>query len=128
MQLQLLLVLIEEKSKLLFLVFDLSSPATFEAVLKWRDDVNQKVVLANNQPIPALLLANKVSISEVSSGFNFIKKSDLPGVVVDKEMLDKFCRDHGFVGWFETSAKNDTNIGIVKSHKFYIDCFLQMKR
>ncbi len=31
-----------------------------QAVLKWRDDVNSKVVLANDSPIPCLLLANKV--------------------------------------------------------------------
>jgi Ras-related protein Rab-32 len=43
-------------------VFDLSRPATFEAVLKWRDDVNSKVMLANDEPIPLLLLANKVRI------------------------------------------------------------------
>jgi hypothetical protein len=24
--------------------------------------------------------------------------------------LDAFCRDHGFVGWFETSAKTNHNI------------------
>jgi len=42
-------------------VFDLSRPATFEAVSKWQEDVNNKVVLANEEPIPLLLLANKVS-------------------------------------------------------------------
>lgn len=41
-------------------VFDLTRPATFEAVTKWRDDVNSKVILANDQPIPLVLLANKV--------------------------------------------------------------------
>eukprot|EP01116_Phalansterium_solitarium_P006517 TRINITY_DN18843_c0_g1_i1.p1 TRINITY_DN18843_c0_g1~~TRINITY_DN18843_c0_g1_i1.p1 ORF type:complete len:230 (-),score=52.88 TRINITY_DN18843_c0_g1_i1:480-1169(-) len=77
------------------IVFDLSRPATFDAVLKWRDDVNSKVVLANNEPIPALLLANK---------------ADIPGVSIDREMLDKFVTDNGFIGWYETSAQKNTNI------------------
>lgn len=76
-------------------VFDLSRPATFDAVLKWRDDVNSKVVLANGQPIPAILLANKC---------------DLDGVVVDANMLDDFCEEHGFAGWFATSAADNKNI------------------
>ena len=61
------------------IVFDVTRPATFEAVLKvgyartcasvpllsadqeqWREDINSKVVLANDEPIPCLLLANKV--------------------------------------------------------------------
>lgn len=33
---------------------------------QWRDDVNSKVMLANNQPIPTLLLANKVSALSLS--------------------------------------------------------------
>jgi hypothetical protein len=33
-------------------------------------------------------------------------------VVIDKEALDKFVRDNGFIGWFETSAQQNTNIGI----------------
>jgi len=77
------------------IVFDLSRPATFDAVTKWRDDVNSKVMLANNEPIPTMLLANKC---------------DIPGVTIDKDLLDKFAKDNGFIGWFETSAQKNTNI------------------
>jgi hypothetical protein len=31
--------------------------------MKWKEDVNSKVVLANDEPIPLLLLANKVQAS-----------------------------------------------------------------
>ncbi|KAM9987209.1 hypothetical protein ACTFIY_011621 [Dictyostelium cf. discoideum] len=77
------------------IVFDLSRPSTFDAVTKWREDVNSKVVLANQEPIPVLLLANK---------------SDLSTSYVDSEMLDRFCKENNFIGWFATSASNDTNI------------------
>eukprot|EP00105_Crassostrea_gigas_P021112 XP_011440133.1 PREDICTED: ras-related protein Rab-32B-like [Crassostrea gigas] len=42
------------------IVFDLSRPATFDSVSKWLGDVNSKVMLANEQSVPVLLLANKV--------------------------------------------------------------------
>ncbi|XP_077992528.1 ras-related protein Rab-32B-like [Glandiceps talaboti] len=77
------------------IVFDLSRPATFDSVLKWYNDVNQKVMLANGQPVPVLLLANKC---------------DLEDVMVDDQSLDAFCRENKFVGWFATSAKEDKNI------------------
>eukprot|EP01095_Lingulamoeba_sp_RSL-Kostka_P011543 TRINITY_DN4423_c0_g1_i1.p1 TRINITY_DN4423_c0_g1~~TRINITY_DN4423_c0_g1_i1.p1 ORF type:complete len:215 (+),score=81.77 TRINITY_DN4423_c0_g1_i1:402-1046(+) len=77
------------------IVFDLSRPATFDAVTKWREDINSKVVLSNNEPIPCLLLANK---------------SDIPAVTVDKEALDNFVKEQDFIGWFATSAAEDTNI------------------
>jgi Ras-related protein Rab-32 len=77
------------------IVFDLSRPATFEAVSKWQEDVNNKVVLANEEPIPLLLLANKCDIADPK---------------IDKETLDEYARSHGFIGWYYTSAQDNTNI------------------
>ena len=44
-----------------FIVFDVTRQSTFEAVAKWKHDLDSKVQLANGQPIPCLLLANKVT-------------------------------------------------------------------
>ncbi|ELR20730.1 Ras family protein [Acanthamoeba castellanii str. Neff] len=93
------------------IVFDLSRPATFEAVAKWREDVHSKVMLANDQPIPILLLANKC---------------DIPGVTVDTEALDKYSQDNGFVGWFPSSAANNTNID--DAMKFMIEKVLEVAK
>lgn len=62
---------------------------------EWRDDVNSKVVLANGQPIPCLLLANKC---------------DIAGVTIDKKALDQFAKEHNFIAWYPTSAQNNVNI------------------
>ncbi|CAH1261622.1 RAB32 [Branchiostoma lanceolatum] len=78
------------------IVFDLSRPTTFESVLKWYNDVNEKVMLADQQPIPVILLANKCDIDDST---------------FDKSSLEQFCKQHKFIGWFETSAKLDKNIG-----------------
>ena len=75
--------------------FDLSRPSTLDNVKKWRDDINDKVVLPNGEPIPMILLANKC---------------DLPEISIDKAKMSKFAKDNGFLAWFETSAKTNTNI------------------
>ena len=43
-----------------FIVFDVTRQSTFEAVSKWKNDLDTKVQLADGKPIPCLLLANKV--------------------------------------------------------------------
>ncbi|XP_062309616.1 ras-related protein Rab-38 [Osmerus eperlanus] len=76
-------------------VFDVTRASTFDAVLKWKDDLDSKVTLTHGRPVPAVLLANK---------------SDQVFTPLPK--MDAFCRDNGFVGWFPTSAKENTNIEV----------------
>ncbi|XP_016323102.1 ras-related protein Rab-38 [Sinocyclocheilus anshuiensis] len=80
-----------------FIVFDVTRASTFDAVLKWKDDLDLKVTLSNGKPVPAVLLANKSDQSREGL------RSQIP-------KLDTFCKENGFVGWFETSAKENTNI------------------
>lgn len=75
------------------MVFDVTRSSTFDAVLKWKDDLDSKVTLNHGRPVPAVLLANK--------------SDQLPS---SQLKLDSFCKENGFVGWFETSAKENTNI------------------
>jgi Ras-related protein Rab-32 len=44
-----------------FIVFDVTRAATFDAVVKWKQDLDTKVQLPDGSPIPCVLLANKVS-------------------------------------------------------------------
>ena len=46
-----------------FIVFDVTRASTFEAVQKWKNDLDSKVMLPNGAPIPVVLLANKVGCS-----------------------------------------------------------------
>ncbi|XP_064601799.1 LOW QUALITY PROTEIN: ras-related protein Rab-32B-like [Liolophura sinensis] len=91
------------------IVFDLSRPATFDSVLKWLNDVNSKVMLANEQPVPVLLLANKCDLDEVQ---------------IDTTYLSKYCREHNFLGWFPTSAK--TGLNIDEAMKYLIEHILTL--
>jgi len=46
-------------------VFDVTRASTFEAVQKWKNDLDNKVMLPNGAPIPVVLLANKVCLQIV---------------------------------------------------------------
>jgi Ras-related protein Rab-32 len=61
------------------------------------DDVRQKVVLDNDEPVPVLLLANKYDLTD--------------NIQVDQTKLDHYCEENKLIGWFPTSAKDNTNIG-----------------
>ena len=45
-----------------FIVFDITDIHSFESVEKWKSDLDAKVMLPNHEPIPVVLLANKVCI------------------------------------------------------------------
>ncbi|KAM4865593.1 ras-related protein Rab-32 [Thomomys bottae] len=91
-----------------FVVFDISRSSTFEAVLKWKSDLDSKVHLPNGNPIPTVLLANKCDQKREGG-------QTLP-------QMDQFCKDHGFSGWFETSAKD--NINIDEATRFLVENIL----
>ncbi|KAK6269219.1 hypothetical protein J4Q44_G00394630, partial [Coregonus suidteri] len=75
-----------------FIVFDVTRPSTFEAITKWKEDLDSKLMLTNKESIATVLLANKCDQGREVLTNNGLK-------------MDQFCKDNGFVGWFETSAK-----------------------
>eukprot|EP01138_Halocafeteria_seosinensis_P012451 gb/GECG01012723.1/.p1 GENE.gb/GECG01012723.1/~~gb/GECG01012723.1/.p1 ORF type:complete len:213 (+),score=35.34 gb/GECG01012723.1/:1-639(+) len=94
------------------LVFDVSRPETLNGAAKWKSEIDSKVKLPNGEPLPVMLLANKCDKE----------------VEVNKDEINQFCEKHGFVGWYETSAKTNHNIeesinGLVKSILKHDDAF-----
>ncbi|KAG0174005.1 rab32, member RAS oncoprotein [Apophysomyces sp. BC1034] len=86
-------------------VYDRTRPATFDGVIKWKKDIDEKISLPEawgGGRIPVVLLANK---------------SDLvPDIRISRDEMDQFCSEHGFIQWFETSAKNNDNIDEAARH------------
>ncbi|XP_044741113.1 ras-related protein Rab-44 isoform X2 [Chrysoperla carnea] len=80
-----------------FIVFDVTRVATFDAVVKWKQDLDSKVQLADGSPIPCILLANKCDQQK-------------EGLVNTPAKMDEYCKEKGFAGWYETSAKENINI------------------
>jgi len=93
-----------------FVVFDITRPQTFEAVKKWKLDIDHKVFLQEDKPIPCVLLANKCDLKESTNSRLF---DDLPNYIVENQ----------FAGWFETSAKEDK--GIEEAAKFLVEKILE---
>jgi len=76
-------------------VFDVTRASTFEAAKKWKLDIDQKVTLPNGDPLPVVLVANKI---------------DLVKNPCNEELMNNFCKEYGFIEWFGTSAKENLNI------------------
>lgn len=94
-----------------FVVFDLTQPLTLNLVAEWKKDIDTKVFTSEAKPIPCLLLGNKIDLC--------------PGGRWDKtyEEAEAIASDLGFIEFFETSAKDGTNIenGVHTLVKFIID-------
>jgi len=88
-------------------VFDISRPNTFDAVQKWKEDVDSKVVLPDGNRIPCVLLANKIDTAMADE--NDLEFSKAPASL-GKAFLDQYAQEQGFVGWFPTSAATNMNV------------------
>jgi Ras-related protein Rab-32 len=77
--------------------------------MKWKNDVDSKLQLPDGSPVPCVLLANKCDLQK-------------EGLVCDGVKMDEFCKDKGFIGWFETSAKE--NIGVDEAAQFLVSKIL----
>jgi small GTP-binding protein len=80
-----------------FVVFDVTKPETLDATAIWKQDIDKKVVGAGEEPIPVLLIGNKVDL--VPGGW-----------AKDMQQMEEFKLRHRFVGYIETSAKTAVNV------------------
>jgi len=78
------------------IVFDVTREKTFQAVTKWKADIDDNLEV-DGISIPVVLLANKIDLAEEP---------------LSKEMMEKFCKENKFIGWFPTSAKDNINIDV----------------
>ncbi|KAI9494441.1 P-loop containing nucleoside triphosphate hydrolase protein [Zychaea mexicana] len=100
-----------------FVVCDVTRQSTFEGVTKWKDDIDAKVSLPSawgGGKIPVVLLANKSDL--VNEGH---------GQHVNPMEMDELCDNQGFIKWFETSAKDNTNID--DAARFLIQSILKIE-
>ncbi|KAG5188425.1 P-loop containing nucleoside triphosphate hydrolase protein [Tribonema minus] len=73
------------------IVYDITRPATFDGVAKWKADLDAKVLLEDGKSLPAVLIGNK---------------KDLEIAIVDGDFMNRYCGESGFVTWKDTSAKD----------------------
>ncbi|XP_063219883.1 ras-related protein Rab-7L1-like isoform X1 [Bacillus rossius redtenbacheri] len=85
------------------IMFDLTNKNSFVNTLKWKRDVDSKCSLPDGSPIPCMLLANKV----------------------DQMQIETFYKEHNFIGWTETSAKE--GLMVTDSMKFLVDIMMRQE-
>lgn len=97
--------------------------------LQWKREIDNKVTLPNGSPLPVVLLANKCDLPDtrvnkeeldafckVSSGGAHMgiahSAMAYPSLLTCFAAASLLCplQEHGFIGWFETSAKTNHNI------------------
>jgi Ras-related protein Rab-32 len=93
-------------------VFDITRPSTFEAVERWKKDLDSKVCLSDGSRIPSILLANKCDQL----------KNGVPAY--DDRFMNDYCQQQGFDSWFLTSAKD--NINIDEAAKFLVSKIVEL--
>lgn len=74
--------------------------------IQWKGEIDSKVVLPDGSPLPVLLVCNKIDLCAD-------RDAELPQL---RQHLDEFCRQEGFIGWFDTSAKMNINVAQAAQH------------
>ncbi|XP_051723752.1 ras-related protein Rab-32 [Ctenopharyngodon idella] len=92
-----------------FVVYDMTNGSTLDGALNWKHELDCQVLQKNGRPIPAVLLANKCDETKVCQR--------------NASLLEKICQEKGFIGWFQTSAKE--NINVDEAAKYLVKHILQ---
>lgn len=79
-------------------IFDVTRIDSFNKIEEWKKDIDEKVQVSGNRPIPCLLIGNKIDCCQDHKIFK------------SKEEIEKFVVEKKFIKYFETSAKEQINI------------------
>lgn len=102
---------------------------------RWKKDID-----SNLDNIPTVLVANKVTVTTILMISNLhitsrlsltlithaSSQCDLLDNPLDTETMEKFCTQHGFIGWYETSAKE--NIRVEECGTFLLEHLVKRDR
>ena len=80
------------------MVYDISNPTSFEHLATWKSHFMSRCNPDGPHAMPFLVLGNKVDLEAEG------KRR------VTQNAAEKFCRDNGNMLFYETSAKDSTNV------------------
>jgi GTPase SAR1 family protein len=81
-----------------FVVFDVTRVTTLDMAAEWKKDIDLKVFTSEDKPFPCLLLGNKIDLCQDGRWAR------------SAEEMEAYVEQHGFIGFFTTSARDQTNI------------------
>ena len=77
---------------------DISAPNSLKATLKWKKAVDENTKFIDNEPIPTVLVINKIDLMDSNS---YLKK---------EEEIHNFAEENNFINYFKTSCKDGTGV------------------
>ena len=80
-------------------VFDVTRNATYDMTNVWKNDIDEKVQTSEGRPVPTLLLGNKIDLLQHPETWEQRRIE-----------IEQYTKDRDFLAFFETSAKDGTNI------------------
>ena len=86
--------------------------------LKWKKEIDDAVQLSNGDPIPIVLIANKVLYKTDYTGSLCCVHIKVDCVCDDPCDGEQLSKEHGFVGYFKTSAR--TGDGVKEAVHFMV--------
>jgi len=78
------------------LVFDVTIPKSFESLDNWRNEFLIQAQIPNHETYPFIVLGNKIDQSDQRA--------------VNSKTVQNWCANHNDYHYFETSAKDSTNV------------------
>ncbi|KAJ8370187.1 hypothetical protein SKAU_G00102150 [Synaphobranchus kaupii] len=93
------------------IMFDVTDACSFRNVRSWKEDLDSKATLPGGNPLPCILLANKCDLSPW----------DVP-----LSSIEQFSKVNGFIGWMDTSVKDNKNIS--ESINFLVERMMTVSR
>ena len=92
-------------------LFDVTNQKSLESCAKWKKEVDTRVTQASGDPVPSILLANKVfSVCFLYYCIHVIFQSDLVDKTISQDSIEKFSKDNGFIYWNYISVKTYSNV------------------
>lgn len=80
-----------------FVIFDFTRIDTFNKIEMWKKDIDEKVHVSENRPIPCILIGNKIDCCKDRKSFK------------SKEEIEKFVLEYNFINYYEISVKEQVN-------------------
>ena len=86
-----------------FVVYDITKKKSLDHCQKWKEEIDSKIQMITGDPIPTVLVANKVLYNYMISYFYVYMQIDIThGSHYDGK---QFSIEHNFASYFKTSAK-----------------------
>ncbi|CAM9944492.1 unnamed protein product, partial [Chrysoparadoxa australica] len=101
-----------QRAKGAVIVCDVTRLGTFDAVGQWKQEIDSWCQ-TEGCALPIYLVVNKCDLLEAWSPPS---SAPHPASFEAGAAIEKCCNEHGFAGWYLTSAKDGQNIGLAMTN------------